>query len=279
MNPPDLSAYDGRHALTFVREFRHSPETVWRAITDPQHLSAWYPFHLKSIDPVPGGYMEFDDGAGGVMSATVVAWEPVARFAFSEHAPDAMPRESDDLVSFELTLTESGCRLIFIHVFDDRQAAASYATGWEDCLDALAQTLDGREPAWGDRQLERYESHHARMELDRGIMRGDSLMFDRQLMRQSRAKAWEIAVRDARPGGTVPPGMSVASSSTGVITELAPETALTVTYSDGTTANWSFGDGPGGARLGLEVTPAGDEPEWRNLVEGLVRRIIAANDD
>ena len=30
--------------LVLVRELRHSPEKVWRALTDPEHLREWAPF-------------------------------------------------------------------------------------------------------------------------------------------------------------------------------------------------------------------------------------------
>ncbi|RZU12069.1 polyketide cyclase/dehydrase/lipid transport protein [Kribbella rubisoli] len=38
-----FEAEDGRVAIRFVRLFPHPPEKVWRAITDPGQLSAWFP--------------------------------------------------------------------------------------------------------------------------------------------------------------------------------------------------------------------------------------------
>src|SRR4029077_9121678 len=39
--------------LVLVREFRHSPEKVWQAITDPAHLREWAPFDAdKSLGSV-----------------------------------------------------------------------------------------------------------------------------------------------------------------------------------------------------------------------------------
>ena len=34
---------DGRVAIRFVRLLPHPPEKVWRAITDPEQLAAWFP--------------------------------------------------------------------------------------------------------------------------------------------------------------------------------------------------------------------------------------------
>src|SRR6202047_2756337 len=43
--------------LVLVRELRHSPEKVWRALTDPVHLREWAPFEA--------------DGSLGTVGATV----------------------------------------------------------------------------------------------------------------------------------------------------------------------------------------------------------------
>ena len=43
--------------LVLVRELRHSPEKVWRALTDPAHLREWAPFEA--------------DGSLGTAGATV----------------------------------------------------------------------------------------------------------------------------------------------------------------------------------------------------------------
>src|SRR5207248_2876084 len=43
--------------LILVRELRHSPETVWQALTDPAHLREWAPFDA--------------DGSLGTVGATV----------------------------------------------------------------------------------------------------------------------------------------------------------------------------------------------------------------
>src|SRR5512145_2478142 len=49
---------DGEHwTLILVREFRHSPERVWQALTDPAHLREWAPFDA--------------DGSLGTAGATV----------------------------------------------------------------------------------------------------------------------------------------------------------------------------------------------------------------
>ena len=47
--PGALGAADARNdgerwTLVFVRQLAHPPQTVWRALTDPNELAAWAPF-------------------------------------------------------------------------------------------------------------------------------------------------------------------------------------------------------------------------------------------
>jgi uncharacterized protein YndB with AHSA1/START domain len=39
--------------LILVREFRHSPEKVWQALTDPEHLREWAPFVVDGSMEIP----------------------------------------------------------------------------------------------------------------------------------------------------------------------------------------------------------------------------------
>src|SRR5215207_7904670 len=134
----------GRPMLRIERRIAHAPEKVWRAITEPAHLSQWYPFQATELDLRVGGKIRFDNGQGMTMDAVVTELDPPRLFAFSEQAPAEMQRESRDLVHFELRPDGAGCLLIFTHTFDDRPAAASYASGWQICLDGLELLLDGR---------------------------------------------------------------------------------------------------------------------------------------
>jgi hypothetical protein len=38
-----LTRQGDRWVLTFTRRLAHPREKVWRAVTEPEHLSAWYP--------------------------------------------------------------------------------------------------------------------------------------------------------------------------------------------------------------------------------------------
>jgi uncharacterized protein YndB with AHSA1/START domain len=119
-----LKTVDGRPVLRIERRLAHPVERVWRAIIEPAQLSQWYPFTVTEMDLRVGGRILFDDGEGMTMEATIVELDAQRVFAFSEHAPPEMTRESDDLVHIELRPDGDGCLLIFTHTFDDRPAAA-----------------------------------------------------------------------------------------------------------------------------------------------------------
>lgn len=233
---------DGRPALRIERHLKHPPEVVWRAITEPDQLNAWYPLKTLTIDLRVGGRIEFDG-----MHAVVTELDPPTLFAFSEHAPPEMTRESDDLIRFELTPEGDGCHLVFTQVFDDRPAAASYASGWTVCLNALEDLVHGNEI-----RMERpSDAHHEQLihqfGLDQGSVDrvGDSyqVRFERQLTRP----------------------VDVVRAALG---DLATDPTVHIELSQGTGH---------GARLELTRTvpsPAdADLDGWRQRIEDLVRRI------
>lgn len=133
---------DGRPALRFERHLQHSREKVWSAVTDPRHLSQWYPLRVTELEPRVGGRMVLDDGEGTVYTATVTHFEPLRLFAFDEHAPDGEEREFDDHLRIELRDEDSGCLLVFTHVLADPSIADGALGGWEACLDELTARLE-----------------------------------------------------------------------------------------------------------------------------------------
>ncbi|HKC74762.1 MAG TPA: SRPBCC domain-containing protein [Chloroflexota bacterium] len=42
-----LEHIDGRWQLRFTRKLAHPPEKVWRALTEPAHLAAWFPTDIE----------------------------------------------------------------------------------------------------------------------------------------------------------------------------------------------------------------------------------------
>lgn len=135
---------DGRPALRFVRDYPHSPERVWEAVTDPTELVAWFPARVAYPglgEPEPGATVRYsfdEDGDGG--TGTVVEHAPPHRFTITW---------ADDELRLVLEpLAGGGCRLTFTALLGARDTAARTAAGWEVCLEALDAALAGS-PAGG----------------------------------------------------------------------------------------------------------------------------------
>lgn len=189
-----LTTHGGRPALRLQRRLPHPPERVLRGLTDPEDLGQWYPFPPTEMDLRPGGTLVFDDGQGGTTEAIVTAYDPPRVFAF---------RESESLVRFDLRPADGGCLLDLTHIFADRPAAASYATGWTGCLEMLERVLAGRRVEWPGPRPELHDSYVRAFGLDAGTAEdtasgGWRVRFERQLT-QPVDTVWQ-----ALCGGTVP---------------------------------------------------------------------------
>ncbi|MDG5803559.1 SRPBCC domain-containing protein [Streptomyces ossamyceticus] len=132
---------DGRSALRFERHLKHSREKVWSAVTDPRHLSQWYPLRVTGLEPRAGGRISFDDGEGTLCTATITDFDPPRLFAFDEHAPAGEERGFDDHLRIELRDEGAGCLLVLTHVLADPSIADGASGGWQACLDELTEGL------------------------------------------------------------------------------------------------------------------------------------------
>ncbi|MEP7012445.1 MAG: SRPBCC family protein [Acidobacteriota bacterium] len=123
--------------LILVRELRHSPAKVWKALTDPKHLREWAPF-------------DADRNLGSVGTATLTtvgAPKPLVSESLVKQADAPRVLEltwgGQDL-RWELEPVGSGTRLTLWHNIN-RDFIAMGAAGWHICLDVLDHLLD-REP-------------------------------------------------------------------------------------------------------------------------------------
>jgi uncharacterized protein YndB with AHSA1/START domain len=253
---------NGHPVLRIERRLRHSPRRVWRAVTEPDELSKWYPFPALAVEPRVGGRIQFDVGPAGKVDAEILEHEPPRVFAFRVPAGEITPggREGDNVIQIELRAAPGdGCLLIFTHTFVDLPAAASYAAGWQTCLDALDLVLDGRPVEAVQVPAELHERYVEKFGLDRGTVEetpdGWRVRFERQLMYQPVEK-----VRAAM--------------------------ASEVGDADGK-VSWDVIEGAGGARIvQSESGPAGRAGEadrageqaaalaaWRDRIKLLVRRL------
>ncbi|TML30313.1 MAG: SRPBCC family protein [Actinobacteria bacterium] len=137
-----LQDQEGRTVLRFERTLRHSPERVWRALTEPAEHRSWHPTPFE-LDPVVGGRVTYLAGgdAPAMPAGEVTEYDPPHLLA---HTWD------DDLLRWEVRAHDDGCVVVLTHTFDDHFKAARDAAGWHVCLDALSATLDGAQPPHGE---------------------------------------------------------------------------------------------------------------------------------
>ena len=114
--------------LILVRELRHAPEKVWRALTEPEHLREWAPFDTdRSLDAAGGKVNLTWTGTQQVTEATVTRAE----------APKSL--EVGDM-RWELEPRDGGTRLTLWHKIDRRYISWG-AAGWHICFDVLDRLL------------------------------------------------------------------------------------------------------------------------------------------
>ncbi|HTB61107.1 MAG TPA: SRPBCC family protein [Polyangia bacterium] len=126
-----------RWTLVLVRDLRHPPAKVWKALTEPEHLREWAPFDAdRSLGAV-----------GTAMLSTVGAPSP--------HVTETEVKRADAPKLLELnwggqdirweleSLGGGGTRLTLWHNID-RRFISMGAAGWHICFDVLERALAGQ---------------------------------------------------------------------------------------------------------------------------------------
>ncbi len=122
--------------LVLVRELRHSPEKVWKALTDPAHVREWAPFEA--------------DGSLGMMGATVkltTVGAPTPQISETTVTRADAPKMlqynwGGNDIRWELEPFAGGTRLTLWHNID-RRFISMGAAGWHICLDVLDRLVGG----------------------------------------------------------------------------------------------------------------------------------------
>jgi uncharacterized protein YndB with AHSA1/START domain len=119
--------------LVLVKDLRHPPEKVWRAITEPAHLREWAPFDASG-----------DLGKVGTVELTWVGAPASAETRITRaDAPTLLEYESGgNTMRWELEGRDGGTHLTLWAVID-RRFISMGAAGWHIAFDVLQRLLDG----------------------------------------------------------------------------------------------------------------------------------------
>lgn len=126
-----------RAVVRYERRLAHSPSKVWRALTEPEHLAAWFPTTIDG-ERAPGAQLvfRFTDIDLPPMKGEMLAFEPPSLIEL---------RWGPDLLRFDLTPEGDGTALTFTATMEEFGKAARDGAGWHTCLDRLVCDLAGEQ--------------------------------------------------------------------------------------------------------------------------------------
>jgi len=160
---------DGRAeqwTLVLVREFRHAPEKVWDALTDPAQLKEWAPFDADK---------NLGQAGASVSLTTVGAPVPLVSATMVTRADRPKVLEyswGGNDMRWELEPSGAGTRLTLWHNID-RRFIAMGAAGWQVCFDVMDHMLSatpiGRIVAGDAMQFDGWHRLHAEYKKQFGI--------------------------------------------------------------------------------------------------------------
>ncbi|KAB2344703.1 SRPBCC family protein [Actinomadura rudentiformis] len=262
-NEATLQTINGEPTLRFERRLKHPPAKVWRAVSDPAEMAAWFPAKVEA-ELRPGAPMRFifpeEAVVDGTWDGEVLEVDPPKVFMF---------RWNSDVLRFELIPDGDGCLLVFTQTIGGGSvgllAAGRTAAGWDTCLDELAARLDGHSVTpptdWAGR-IARYVDGFG---LGDGAVRqvdgGYELHFARDLVWKPVDEVWRVLVEDATPevGGEPPLRATNEHALAGKIIQVEAPRLLEYETARAGSVRWEiFSDPALGVRV--ELTHTVDEP-------------------
>ena len=144
MNPIDKTAPSQTECISFEFDLHHSPEKVWRALTDPVLLTEWL-LPVVGFELAPGTAFTFKTqphpGWDGTVNCRILEAEAPRKLRYAWVVGDM-----DTVVTFTLTPTASGTRLSLVQSGfkpDQKQNFGGARYGWrmmgEKLVDRLAR--------------------------------------------------------------------------------------------------------------------------------------------
>jgi uncharacterized protein YndB with AHSA1/START domain len=114
MNPTDTTDPAQTEALSFEFDLPHSPETVWRALTDPALLTEWL-LPVAELPLEPGAAFTFKTqpypGWDGTVHCRIVTIEAQRKLSYTWVVGEM---DINTVVTFMLEPTASGTRLSLV---------------------------------------------------------------------------------------------------------------------------------------------------------------------
>ncbi len=140
--------------LKFERHLKHSPEVVWEAITDPDHLAKWYMTKAK-IEGRPGGSIDFWSGPSQFhVTGKIRVWDPptVLEYEWNVEPRPELPKGEKSVLRWEIERSEDESVLRLTHSHLTHQTSLGFAPGTHAFLDRLEAHLDKTSmPDWRKR--------------------------------------------------------------------------------------------------------------------------------
>jgi uncharacterized protein YndB with AHSA1/START domain len=136
----ELTRSDGRVVLRFRRHLSSPGPKVWRALSEPEHLAAWFPTTIEG-QRAAGAVLRFGfrDMEAEPFAGEMLAFDP----------PTVMELQwGDETLRFELEPDDGGTVLVFTATFDEIGTAARDGAGWHSCLDLLRWEVAGQPAPW-----------------------------------------------------------------------------------------------------------------------------------
>jgi uncharacterized protein YndB with AHSA1/START domain len=142
MKPLDQTAPAQTEALSFEFDLPHSPEKVWRALTDPVLLAEWL-LPVFDLKLEPGAAFRFQTqpypGWDGTVQCRMVEIEAQRKLSYTWSVPFL-----ETVVTFRLTPTASGTRLSLVQSGfqpDQKREFGGARYGWKMMGGKLADLL------------------------------------------------------------------------------------------------------------------------------------------
>ena len=145
MTLTDTTPRSQPESISFEFDLQHSPEKVWRALTDPALLAEWL-LPVIGLELEPGASFTFKTqaypGWDGTVNCRFVEIEPNRKLSYTWAVPFL-----DTVVTFTLTPTASGTRLSLVQSgfkSDQKRESGGARYGWkmmgEKLIDLLERT-------------------------------------------------------------------------------------------------------------------------------------------